>query len=70
MAGLLQSAIVTVEWTVERHGEIGYVIETWGGTPGGFKFGPMPRDFLGPFIDERQETIRLIEQKARAHVGH
>ncbi len=68
MADLSAVAPVTIKWAVERDGEVGYVIETWGGMVGSIKFGPMPRDFLGPFIDERQEIISDIAKKVQAHV--
>jgi hypothetical protein len=42
---------------VERIGEETFVIERQAGTPGYKRYGPMPRDMTGPFIDELKEAI-------------
>lgn len=68
MAEPYAPAICTIKWAVERNGENGYVIETWGERYGSLKFGPMPRDFIGPFIDERKEIISDIAKKVQDHV--
>lgn len=49
---------ITYTHEIERDGEDVYVIERQNGQGGYTRFGPMPRDFAGPFIDERQEFLR------------
>lgn len=51
---------------VEREGEDAYVIERQRGVPGCIKHGPMPRDFAGPFIDERKEALSSMVERCRA----
>lgn len=55
-----------LKWSfdVERDGEEVYVVERQKGVPGCIKHGPMPRDFAGPFIDERKEMLAAATQRA------
>lgn len=59
------------EFEVELEGEDAYVIERKGGEKGHIKWGPMPRDMAGPFIDERKESLAALAKRIlgdiRAH---
>ena len=51
-----------VTWTPWLDGNDAYVVETWNEAWDGdgqrrIQFGPMPRDMIGPFIDERRDYI-------------
>lgn len=47
----------TTIWTVRLDGEFAYVREKLCNIPSDVEYGPMPRDFAGPFIDERREML-------------
>lgn len=60
-----------LRWTfeVELAGEEAFVYEREQGKPGTTRWGPMPRDMAGPFVDERREFLsevyrKLIEQRS------
>lgn len=55
-----------VTWDVLPHGEQRCVHEKINGEVGGsVLYGPMPRDFTGPFIDERKEFFADFLKRER-----
>lgn len=48
--------LIVVKWTSSIDGDNGYVFEEIVGSATQ-QFGPMPRDWIGPFIDERREVV-------------
>lgn len=43
-----------------------YVDEHQDGTSGFTRWGPMPPDAVGPFIDERKESLAVMVESSRA----
>ncbi len=60
---------ITVTWSVHLEGENAFVFERYTDCHFIMRFGPMPRDFAGPFIDERKERWE-DEIKARRGGRH
>jgi hypothetical protein len=59
-----------ITWNTVRANEsnFGYVEEYEDGVLTS-TYGPMPRDSLGPFVDDRRERIERVEQQLKAILG-
>jgi hypothetical protein len=54
---------ITAPWSVRLDGEFAFVREKLGDMV--TEYGPMPRDFAGPFIDESRERIEASIERAK-----
>jgi hypothetical protein len=54
--------IYEIKFAVRLEGELAYVRETYPDRSS-TEYGPMPRDFAGPLIDERREYYEALRDK-------